>query len=156
MTTTAQTAVLEVSGVQWASEKAVVEAVLGRRPGVRSVDANPVAQTATINYDPTQTSVAELAGWVRDCGYHCAGRSVPAHVCDPLIEPTAHHAHTGHTTAASADAAAPPDVAARFSHNGSCPSNPTVRTTSPGRRAGACSPPAAVTSRGSSTQPAAS
>ena len=30
-------------------------------------------QTATVTYDPARTSVAELAGWVRDCGYHCAG-----------------------------------------------------------------------------------
>jgi hypothetical protein len=67
--------------------------VLGRRPGVRSVDANPIAQTATISYDPAATSVAELAGWVRDCGYHCAGQSVPSHVCDPLIEPAGHRGH---------------------------------------------------------------
>jgi P-type Cu2+ transporter len=44
----AQTAVLEVAGVQWASEKAVVETILVRRPGVLSVEANPVAQTATV------------------------------------------------------------------------------------------------------------
>ena len=81
------TAVLEVSGVQWATEKNVAEAVLSRRPGVLGVDANPVAQTATVTYDPQRTSVAELAGWVRDCGYHCAGQSVPYHVCDPLLEP---------------------------------------------------------------------
>ena len=78
-----ETAVLELSGVQWVTEKAVVEAVLGRRPGVVSVDANPVAQTATITYDPARTTVAELAGWIRDCGYHCQGQSVPRHVCDP-------------------------------------------------------------------------
>ena len=36
-----QTAVLEVSGVHWASEKAVAESVLGRRPGVLSVEATP-------------------------------------------------------------------------------------------------------------------
>jgi Cu2+-exporting ATPase len=81
-----RTAVLEVSGVQWASEKARVEAVLGRRPGVLRVDANPVGQTATIAYDPDRTSVAELTEWIRECGYHCAGRSVPAHLCDPLAE----------------------------------------------------------------------
>ena len=57
------TAVLEVSGVQWATEKNVAEAVLSRRPGVLGVDANPVAQTATVTYDPERTSVAELAGW---------------------------------------------------------------------------------------------
>ena len=41
-------AVLEVSGVQWASSKNVAEAVLSRRPGVIEVDANPVAQTAAV------------------------------------------------------------------------------------------------------------
>jgi P-type Cu2+ transporter len=81
------TAVIEVSGVQWASSKAVAESVLGRRPGVLAVEANPVAQTATVRFDPARTSVADLAGWVRDCGYHCSGRSVPEHLCDPLVEP---------------------------------------------------------------------
>ncbi len=89
MTGTGTTAVIEVSGVHWASSKAVTEAVLSRRPGVLAVDANPVSQTATVTYDPARTSVAELAGWVRDCGYHCAGQSVPDHVCDPMAEPTA-------------------------------------------------------------------
>ncbi|GAA0935476.1 heavy metal translocating P-type ATPase [Pseudonocardia zijingensis] len=70
-----------------ASSKAVVEAALTRRPGVRGVEMNPVAQTATVTYDPTQTSVSELAAWVRDCGYHCEGLSVPEHVCDPMMEP---------------------------------------------------------------------
>jgi P-type Cu2+ transporter len=83
------TAVLEVSGVQWASSKNVAEAVLSRRPGVLDVEANPVAQTATVTYDSSRTSVVELAGWVRDCGYHCAGQSVPNHICDPLAEPAA-------------------------------------------------------------------
>src|SRR3546814_8313019 len=34
------TAVLEVKGLHWASEKAVVEGTLGRLEGVRSVEAN--------------------------------------------------------------------------------------------------------------------
>jgi Cu2+-exporting ATPase len=81
------TAVLQVSGVHWGSEKARVEAILGRRPGVEAVDANPVAQSATVTYDPTVTSIADLSAWVRDCGYHCAGQSVPTHTCDPMAEP---------------------------------------------------------------------
>src|SRR5688500_10416756 len=89
MTAKRSTAVLEVAGVQWAASKNVAEAVLSRRPGVVEVEANPVAQTATVIYDPSRTSVAELAGWVRDCGYHCAGQSVPEHICDPLAEPRA-------------------------------------------------------------------
>src|SRR6185503_17373051 len=88
MRSTGTTAVIEVSGVHWASSKAVTEAVLGRRPGVLAVDANPVSQTATVTYDPARTSIAALTGWVRDCGYHCAGQSVPDHVCDPMTEPT--------------------------------------------------------------------
>jgi P-type Cu2+ transporter len=79
-----ETAVLHVGALHYASEKAVVERVLGRLPGVFAVEANPVAQTATVTFDPAQTSVAELARWVEECGYHCAGRSVPGHVCDPL------------------------------------------------------------------------
>jgi Cu2+-exporting ATPase len=79
--------VLHVGGLGWASEKAVVERVLGRRSGVRLVEANPVSQTATVTFDTAQTSVAELRQWVRECGYHCAGQSVPSHVCDPMAEP---------------------------------------------------------------------
>jgi copper chaperone CopZ len=79
--------VLHVGGLGWASEKAVVEQVLGRRPGVRMVEANPVSQTATVTFDTSQNSVAELRRWVEECGYHCAGQSVPSHVCDPLAEP---------------------------------------------------------------------
>jgi Cu2+-exporting ATPase len=72
MTDNRSSAVLEVSGVHWVASRNVAEAVLSRRPGVFEVDASPVAQTATVTYDPSRTSVAELAGWVRDCGYHCA------------------------------------------------------------------------------------
>ncbi|HZA73288.1 MAG TPA: heavy metal translocating P-type ATPase [Propionibacteriaceae bacterium] len=89
MAAVSRTAVLEVAGVQWATSKNRAEAVLSRRPGVVAVDANPVAQTATVSYDPGKTSIRELAAWVRDCGYHCAGQSVPRHVCDPLAEPSA-------------------------------------------------------------------
>jgi P-type Cu2+ transporter len=79
-------ATLHVGNLHYASEKAVVERVLGNRPGVTSVDANPVAQTATVTFDPAVTSIVELARWIEECGYHCAGRSVPGHLCDPLVE----------------------------------------------------------------------
>ncbi|MGH3925403.1 MAG: cation transporter, partial [Pseudonocardiaceae bacterium] len=79
--------VLDVGGLLWASEQNVVAARLGRRPGVAHVEVNPVAQAATVVFDPGRTSVAELRGWVQECGYHCAGQSVPSHVCDPLEEP---------------------------------------------------------------------
>ncbi len=81
-----ETAVLHVGRLHYASEKAVVERRLGGQPGVLKVDANPVAQTATVEYDPAQTDVEALKRWVEECGYHCAGRSVPGHVCDPLAD----------------------------------------------------------------------
>ncbi|HEX6676600.1 MAG TPA: heavy metal translocating P-type ATPase [Actinomycetes bacterium] len=89
----AATVVLDVRGMLRASEKGVVEAVLARRPGVERVEANPVAQTATVAYHPEQTSVVELRRWVEECGYHCAGQSVPSHVCDPLMEAGTHGGH---------------------------------------------------------------
>jgi Cu2+-exporting ATPase len=82
---TTRSVVLDVRGLNWASEKAIVETVLGRRTGVETVEANPVAQTATVRFDPALTSGGALVGWVRDCGYNCRGESVPDHVCDPMI-----------------------------------------------------------------------
>ena len=102
------TAVLDVRPMLRASEKSVVEAVLGRQPGVARVDANPVSQTATVTYDPDRTSVEDLRRLVEECGYHCAGQSVPSHICDPAAEPDppaavvaepspqAHAAHAAH------------------------------------------------------------
>jgi Cu2+-exporting ATPase len=97
------TAVLDVSGQLWASEQNVVTARLRRRPGVLQVEVNPVSQTATVVFDPARSSVAELRDWVIKCGYHCAGQSVPAHICDPMAEPdppgSGGHHHAGHTVA---------------------------------------------------------
>ena len=92
-----QTTVVNVGGLHWATSEAVVEKTLLRRPGVLKVDANAMSQTATVTFDPAATSIATLAGWVEECGYHCAGQSVPDHVCDPMAEPGA--AHQGHATA---------------------------------------------------------
>jgi Cu2+-exporting ATPase len=99
----AERTTLHVGGIYRASEKEVVEHALGARPGVIEVEANPVAQTATVTFDPGTTTVAELRRWVEECGYHCAGRSVPGHVCDPMAEDE--HAPLDHAAAQRADAA---------------------------------------------------
>jgi Cu2+-exporting ATPase len=93
-----QSVVLEVAGLHWATSEDVVERALGARPGVQSVSANALNQTALVSYDPGVTSLTELAGWVRECGYHCAGRSVPDHVCSPMAEPAQQpqKTHSGH------------------------------------------------------------
>ena len=90
-----RTETFDVRGIQYATQKERVEAALGRQHGVVAVDANPIAQTATVTFDPAKTSVGDLRDWVRDCGFHCAGMSVPDHVCEPMGDD-----HTGHTDAA--------------------------------------------------------
>ena len=51
---TNETTVLHVGGLHYATEKAVVEHVLHGRPGFDVVQANPVAQTATVTFDPAR------------------------------------------------------------------------------------------------------
>ena len=87
-----RTTVLQVGGLHWATSERAIEKTLLRRRGVGHVEANAANQTATVTYDPQVTSLAELSGWVRECGYHCAGGSVPNHVCEPMDEPAGHPA----------------------------------------------------------------
>jgi Cu2+-exporting ATPase len=90
--------VLETGGLNDIGETTIVERALAGRPGVQSVGANAISQTATVEYDPDVTSPVELRRWIEECGYHCAGESVPDHLCPVLLTP-------------STEAAAPPHEA---------------------------------------------
>jgi Cu2+-exporting ATPase len=81
------TAVLDVSGLQWASEQAVIEKALRECGGVDKVEVNPVAQTATVTFDPGRISLEELRRCIVHCGCQCAGQCVPGRVCDPMALP---------------------------------------------------------------------
>ncbi|MGD8215426.1 heavy metal translocating P-type ATPase [Aestuariimicrobium sp. Y1814] len=94
--TTSHTTVLQVGGLHWATSEPVIEKTLLGRPGVLAVEASAASQTATVTYDSDTTSVVQLVGWVNDCGYHCAGQSMPEHMCAPMAEPAATDAHAGH------------------------------------------------------------
>ena len=85
--------VLHVGGLLDVMDGAGVERRLSARPGVIRVWANALNQTATVHYDPERTSLDELEGFIEACGYHCAGRSVPGHMCDPMEDPASHEAH---------------------------------------------------------------
>jgi Cu2+-exporting ATPase len=92
-------AVLHVGGLHWATSVGGIERALAARPGVLAVDANAISQTATVTYDPTRTRLDDLQSWIRECGYHCAGESVPTHVCEPadqIPSPTLHQGHGAH------------------------------------------------------------
>ena len=126
MTTLLKRTVVEVRGLQWATSKAVVEHVLLQRPGVAAVDANAVAQTATVSFDPSVTSVEQISGWIRDCGYHCRGESVPDHVCYRMEE-TGGTSAAGHDTAGKAGAGQP----SGHVHPGAAPPMEHVQPTEP-------------------------
>ena len=87
--TARKTAVLHVGGLHWATSAHGIERVLAARPGVVSVEANAVSQTASVTFDPSITGVGDLEAWVRECGYHCAGESLPSHVCAADAAPAA-------------------------------------------------------------------
>ena len=122
---TSVTTILHVGNLHWATEKAVVEAVLRRVPGVELIEANPVAQTATVTYDPKATSVAELRQWIERCGFHCAGQSVPEHLCHAMQEPDTHAPEGQDAKERSHDAPAPETHAAHTGHDLATPASGT-------------------------------
>jgi P-type Cu2+ transporter len=77
------TVVLDAAGQWFADERRIVEHGLQTRPGVLEAEANPVAQTVSVRYDPALTSPERLRRWIIECGYHCAGESAPHHLCTP-------------------------------------------------------------------------
>ena len=94
-----------------------VEPRLSKRSGVVHVQANALNQTATIHYDPDVTGQNELQAWIEECGFHCSGRSVPGHVCDPQDEP-ARPAHEGHAMPTISEARGTRAAAAHTGHGG--------------------------------------
>jgi len=119
LTSTPVTVVLHTGGMYLASEKAVVERGLGSRPDVLAVEANPVAQTSNVTYDPSRTTVGDLRRCVEECGYQCSGQSVPTHLCEPMAEPSpaAPEAHGTHAAAAP-HAMAPDEAMGHGGHAG--------------------------------------
>ena len=73
-----------------------VEKQLSTLPGVHHVDVNYVAGSATVHYDESRIELETIRQRVIDCGYHCRGQLLPAHVCAPEEHKTAGDAHTRH------------------------------------------------------------
>jgi len=90
--------------------------VLSREPGVGLVEANPVAQTATVTFDTVQASLADLRSCVEACDYHSVGQSVPSYVCDPMAEPGRPVDGRAATPAAPAEGDGPEVTAAAPGH----------------------------------------
>ena len=50
-----------------------IEKQLTRVAGVYRVSVNAVSGSTTVMYDPSKTSLSEIAGAIAACGFHCAG-----------------------------------------------------------------------------------
>ena len=116
------TVTLDVRPMRRGSEKSVVEGVLGREPGVHRVEANPVAQTATVSYDPAQTSLGRSVS-------RSSGAVITAPVCPcPRISATRSQNQAIYTRAA------PPRIPPRSSRRRSSTSTPVTDVRSTTRR----------------------
>jgi len=122
-----KTSVIEVSGLFSALCALGVEKRLRELPGVVRAQVSYATGTASLAYDETKTELKAIKAVVAECGYHCAGESLPAHLCHPEDPPAdaavAHAAHAGHGHAAAIEHAgpavpAPPAKAPAAAHAG--------------------------------------
>ena len=93
---------IEVGGLVSALSARGVEKQLSQLTGVKKVEVNYVAGSATVVYDETVIDLKAIKARVHECGYHCAGDQMPKHVCVPEDPPAAvvalvpHAAHGEH------------------------------------------------------------
>ncbi|MDE2626257.1 MAG: copper-translocating P-type ATPase [Burkholderiales bacterium] len=95
------TRTFEVGGLLSSMSARGVEKQLAQLPGVAAVQANAVAGTASVSFDPERISADAVRRAIEECGYHCAGESVPNHLCTP-------HAAHDHAHSHAQDHAHPP------------------------------------------------
>ncbi len=101
-----KTVTIEVGNLLSALSALGVEKQLARLPGVHKAEVNYVAGSATVVYDETATDLKTIKARVHECGYHCAGESLPRHICVPEDPPAAAMApHAGHAATTPAPAA---------------------------------------------------
>lgn len=94
--------VLCVHGMLCVGDAQGVEKRLHQHPGIHHVEANYLNCTATVHFDESVISLADIKELVGECGYQCSGESVPEYVCKPVDPPISapeaeHAAHVDHT-----------------------------------------------------------
>lgn len=104
-----KTAVVEVGGLLSVLSAEGVQKQLQKLPGMHHAEVNYVAQSATVHYDETRTSLDDIRKRIVECGYHCRGEMVPHHLCvdrsETRLQPAPaapDHDHHGHHDAAGA------------------------------------------------------
>ena len=90
-----KTSTIEVGELVSTLSAAGVARQLSTLPGVHDADVNYVAGSATVHYDEARIALEAIRQRVIDCGHHCRGELVPAHVCDPPEPKTSGGANAG-------------------------------------------------------------
>lgn len=103
------TATVDVGGLFQVLDTGLVARQLTALPGVHGAQVNYASGSATVSFDAEQTSLAAIEALIRECGYHCGGEILPAHLCatastgSPRAHPAAHEAHRGRAPAVDHD-----------------------------------------------------
>ena len=108
-----KTSTFEVGELVSTLSAAGVHRQIAMLSGVHHVDVNYVAGSATVHFDEAKTSHQEIRQRIIDCGYHCRGELVPAHVCEPTDHKMTEDAHTGHVAHGGSKGHAPKEMAPR-------------------------------------------
>ena len=66
-----KTVTLPVKGLNFAGCAREIEKNLGKHEPIKQVEASYISQTATITYDETRLSEAQLREMLKDCGFAC-------------------------------------------------------------------------------------
>jgi Cu2+-exporting ATPase len=89
--------ILQIDGWMSCLDARGIEKKLMVQRGVHHVAANFMSGTATVHYDESQVSLADLKKLVTECGCDCAGESVPDYIVKPSDPPAMERAmHAGH------------------------------------------------------------
>jgi Cu2+-exporting ATPase len=124
MSTAMRESVLQINDFIHAGCAPSVEKALLKLPGVHHASANYLNSTASVHFDETRVTLAQLQAAVKDCGYVCAGESTPAHMAHGEHDP-----HAGHTMPTPAE-----DHSAHAGH--AMPSAPVMDHSAHGGHAG--------------------
>ncbi|MBN8489836.1 MAG: copper-translocating P-type ATPase [Burkholderiales bacterium] len=123
-----KTSTVEVGELVSSLSAVGVQRQIAALPGVHHVDVNYVAGSATVHYDETKSSLQDIRQRIIDCGYHCRGEMLPAHVCPPQ----GHAVHAGHEAQVTHDAHAGHAARGHAAHGAaSAPSSTPLTTKAP-------------------------
>ncbi len=82
-----RTVTIDVGGLITPLSDLGVEKQLRRLPGVRRADVDYATASATVEYDDRVIDLEAIKARVRECGHHCTGARLPAHMCKPEDPP---------------------------------------------------------------------